>query len=1291
MANSQEESKSDGLEIVSIGALYSGHWDKKYWSSSRGKDRYPYPVGYEALRTHNGISYKMEIHEGTKGPIFQITSSDSQSCSGQTPDIALENIQKKGFSRIKLWHGKRFSCKIDGVEVDLSCLFDSEVQFFGFRNALVQRLLREMVANVNGAEDGILLLTNFCKGASFKKGDNLRPELCTYPDLMPYLAKPQITRKRSRKSKSVKMRLTCGATCKRNQPQLLAKIDFSGSKQNKQRSENDANPMTFPTSDEECGICDDDGTLPVHMKFEPGKDFSSQVNVLSYTSDKVSDNPEVKSCLAQEESKLDCGRSMSASPVHVNFLEDEKPLDRLQNIEVQRHNSSTTNEDKYEEVPAVLESLHVNPLVLEDSEANNFVHLCAPDTCDSLQENANFADTRCKMDEPCNERAELAAALVPSSNGLISGSHPKEEPASCNSNDSPEQNDFDSVGEEIAKSMMTVLLPQALPLLKFSSRKKKKRRNDVLKDSPFHRKPENEHNRSRPSVDAASAAGMLSIISTLAGQTAPNSGLGSAASCLENSFALDSFENDQNEEPIVNRVSLALDIETVESNLGKEMLSHDGKEYFLGVDANQYEANDNGKLFCLEELPDASGVWLQNNDVPTLVSALDCTCPGQNTHTRRSEGNCLNSNNSSILLESQSKKEEFDAVPDFVEGRIECNASSAQISEKEGVIEAGKDGACNAPLIPSPAFVSSIRHHNAPLSESIIFQNMIDGCALRTNHDIDILCAPGSCQVSMSSDNLDIGVSGCVGARFGDQLDSLYDEKSRETMIYNSTCLVSQDQALVPASGKNMSELFADSALRLERHPTYVGNDVTRHQNAAVSHEFEKQWMSFCDDHCNDKEVQRSTQVRPHMKVELNNKVEGISKLVGCYSHPIQISSVTLTRKVHEIYVCVSCGVLEERERNLFVYKIQITEPSQGCPSFIGHTSVSLPVLKDTFGRLIAVDKFGIEFTPNAQGLVLLDGIKAPYCRECKYDCLCSSCASHCFEECAVKIVQVNLGFVSVIMKLKTFHPVQCILVCEPDQLIAVDVSGRMYLWVMNPTWSAQTEEYVLPSYEFVASCVVELKRIPKSTALVLGHNGYGDFSLWDIKKRTVLSSFSAPVDSVLQFLPVSLLSCQIKDMVNDKLDEEFMTKLMAATTSWLSEHKGKNAFSHGEGDDIAVWLLICTTPESLDQPKNQSTECQMNRAGCWKLGLLIKNTVILGTQLDPRTVAIGNLAGHGIIGTHEGLVYMWELSTGTVVGALHNFEGSGGGVSDIATDDSEPAAMAIAGENGQLWIYLHC
>lgn len=36
----------------------------------------------------------------------------------------------------------------------------------------------------------------------------------------------------------------------------------------------------------------------------------------------------------------------------------------------------------------------------------------------------------------------------------------------------------------------------------------------------------------------------------------------------------------------------------------------------------------------------------------------------------------------------------------------------------------------------------------------------------------------------------------------------------------------------------------------------------------------------------------------------------------------------------------------------------------------------------------------------------------------------------------------------------------------------------------------------------------------------------------------------------------------------------------------------------------------------------------------------------------------IGASAGQGICGTCDGLVYMWELSTGNKFGAMHHFKG---------------------------------
>lgn len=73
--------------------------------------------------------------------------------------------------------------------------------------------------------------------------------------------------------------------------------------------------------------------------------------------------------------------------------------------------------------------------------------------------------------------------------------------------------------------------------------------------------------------------------------------------------------------------------------------------------------------------------------------------------------------------------------------------------------------------------------------------------------------------------------------------------------------------------------------------------------------------------------------------------------------------------------------------------------------------------------------------------------------REGDIKCRCSSCASNHFEENAVKIVQIRNGYVSLIAKLKTTLSVCYILVCPPDHLVAVDESGKLYIWVMNSEW----------------------------------------------------------------------------------------------------------------------------------------------------------------------------------------------------------------------------------------------
>ncbi|XVF03163.1 hypothetical protein REPUB_Repub04eG0237300 [Reevesia pubescens] len=135
---------------------------------------------------------------------------------------------------------------------------------------------------------------------------------------------------------------------------------------------------------------------------------------------------------------------------------------------------------------------------------------------------------------------------------------------------------------------------------------------------------------------------------------------------------------------------------------------------------------------------------------------------------------------------------------------------------------------------------------------------------------------------------------------------------------------------------------------------------------------------------------------------------------------------------------------------------------------------------------------------------------------------------------------------------------------------------------------------------------------------------------------------------------------------------------------SLFPEHKDCS-FLPLEGEDIVVWLLVSTFSVSDAQHEHLSSNCQANPSRCWRLALLVKDRVILGSTLDPRAAAIGASFGHGIMGRDDGLVYVWELSKGTRLGILHHFKG--GSVSCIATDDLRPDVLAVAADDGQLLV----
>ncbi|XP_052187785.1 uncharacterized protein LOC127798326 isoform X2 [Diospyros lotus] len=982
--------------------------------------------------------YEMEIHEGPRGPSFSITSTDGKSYSGQTPDIAWERFQKKVCPHIKLWHGKRYICKIDGVE------------FFGFKNAFVQRLLRELVANIGGTAETSCLTPSFRNEDSGTKYCPPNAESCSYPDLLPCLARLQVKGKRSKKSKPVNLNLTTAAKLKKPQPE--DQVDFCN------------DPLALPA--------------PVNLGTVVGGEnstFSAEDGLpleSCYSSNQL--KVEVQ---PQKESRLVASENCKPTGIGGNSSMDDENLDRSRDAEVQGCTSSMAAEYKDEEM-----SLSKNTDNICD------VDLCAPDTFDLLHDGMPDSQPTSQKKSISDETCDLVAQNAVISEGMGSESHPEE---IRSSNASSRHSDFDSVGQEIAKSMMTVLLPQALPLLKIFSRKKKR----VMSPPKF-------------------------------------------------------------------------------STSGERRKKNDRIDHCVGV--------------------------ASSGTIEDYITGS--TCSRQSLHNG--------------------------------------------ISVKTG----------------SP----------------------VDVCAPETNATKNLVLASEG-QPTSSTDQ-----DPCKRGPLPDEHPcSLHTEKRTFDGVHNTAPAISQNQEfLCSPIDKNNVEFLDTSASCTEASRASIDNELRRDQSFSdVSNSMswlQSQGTSF---YVYNREVTDGSSIKLQVKTEHNDEPETAVHSVGCYVHRLPVSLVLLITKEDEICICVLCGVSIGNDKTLFMYKLSLEEQIFGCPSFIGHTPILLPFSRDEFGRETALGTSSLQFTPDGHRLVLLNWIQTPYCREGRMQCPCSACRSDCFEQNAVKVVQVENGYVSIVVKLKTVDTVRCILVCEPTYLVGIEESGRLHLWVMNPTWSELIEECDLSTSDYIFPCITELKRIPNHAALVLGHNGFGEFGLWDLYKRIFLARFSSAGTTVVDFLPVSLSRWQRRSPVSiEPFGKEHIDEIMAATRNSFSEPRLNHPFIPIEGEDMAIWLLISTNFNSDVQHVFESSDHHKNPLDHWRLALLVKDRVIFGSALDPRAAAVGASACHGIIGTCDGLVYMWELSTGNKICDLHCFQGTG--ASCIATDNTKLGALAVAGGD-QLLVYL--
>lgn len=104
----------------------------------------------------------------------------------------------------------------------------------------------------------------------------------------------------------------------------------------------------------------------------------------------------------------------------------------------------------------------------------------------------------------------------------------------------------------------------------------------------------------------------------------------------------------------------------------------------------------------------------------------------------------------------------------------------------------------------------------------------------------------------------------------------------------------------------------------------------------------------------NRKEVEDGSKLNNNINWKHDGELQDVLiKIVAQYVHPMPILVVLLTTVGNDLYLCLICGSLAQENKILFVYNSPINGETAGCPSFVGHSSVILPLLKDSFGRKV--------------------------------------------------------------------------------------------------------------------------------------------------------------------------------------------------------------------------------------------------------------------------------------------------------------------------------------------------
>ncbi|URD96691.1 hypothetical protein MUK42_29338 [Musa troglodytarum] len=1350
----------DDLEITSIGALYCGPWDKKYWSASRGKDRYPYPVGYHAVRTHGGNMYRMEIHEGVKGPLFVVTSTDGDSSTGQTPDIAWENFQKKNGPRVKNRNGKRFSSKIYGVEL------------FGFRNPFVQRLLRELLANVYGVTEPDYLSPPVANEA-LRLDDKMHiQDSLDCSDMLVY----------SRKHRTARKRCTMNKNCSR--------INSNAVRAKRIRCQ-------YAPSDSGAGNPEQLNEICSHAeirirKFVKENNMPSsrlQTSQLQVSQNHLSYSTNCNTFALSNETC--CQASTDCRSDSKNKNGDGGDLEILlgQASAVGGSHFFHARDELLQEMEDPDNSIEKHVIFVKETKfTSRDPHLtCVDNICD--------ADNNV-LDISSNGRLrqlELPSEKVVSSSDdatlkqLIKDSLPEAVSSSGSSNPS-----LNLADQELAKSMMTFLLPRAVPLLEKTCVKGKTRcRSQEVKDDQD--KVRSEHLNSNMLQGEFEDGMLLSDTKENFPERLSDPISVSGVNCqyqmkkmeqFDRSIYLDdaklmipdSFENDCTVH-IKKHSTMAYGIDCTASDITREKMIT-AKPVIAEAEKVQ-DSSDSDKVVMMPMEPEKGEYLLTDSLEHCLEEALnddlfvrkenvsDASCslgacvdhelqylnPAFNKHN---DFRNLNTGNGENVLEEMVIPEKVPHCSTFGKDKIECLEQCPAVNSNSNLGERGT----SMVVIKESSHINEIpnKELQSTSSDKLVeseIHNITDHKDYKLGDQISAVhtfpLGNSESAVNLKGDsasffhmpNITLSTEGQQPSSFniGKLLNPSHFSGKCNVLSESIICRNYMDDDateiyLTPRTSEMAESIKTRISSQSNSRMVSQAHDLDTYANANVKNSKVGDPSTLCAEKTADfmNKLQSSTHLwlppyqecvkdvhnesrdvledltfsvkNPTMRVtvdeksnnffdkqhKLNGQLDGCSfesnkelggpfELAGCYMHPEPVLSIFLSSKENTLQISVTCGLQESNERYLFIYTISLKDQGGNCPSFIGYTPLLLPLLTGPPIKRTAFDTSGLQFMPDSQSLVFLSSVKVPLCSERNINCSCPTCKSDCHEENAILVGQVKFGYVLPLAKLMTTERVSCILVCEPNYLIAAEASGTLHVWLMNCKWSGAFEEFVLPSFDHLTPAI-ELKMVSKSDSIIVGHNGTGGFGLWDISRRALLAMFSSPGNLIFQMLPIGIFGFKDETIFSAAQDMECMQGILKSN-DWVTEDAANPLPLR---QDIAVWILVSAASDLEDQVAYQLKKPNRHPDRLWRLALLLKNMVIMGSVLDSRASSALASADYGIIGTYDGLVYKWELSTGKKLANLISLKSMG---SILCTSmESKSGVLAVADDKCRLLIF---